>query len=530
MNQAASSATNPYVGPRTFTRAESDLFFGRDREARDLLARVMSERLLLFYAQSGAGKSSLINTRLIPQLRHEGFAVLLPLGRVGRGFHDTVSHAANNYMFSLMSSIDGSGADPARLADVTLTDFLARLVTEDGERWVYEAGSAGAAASSATPAPAQRYVLIIDQFEEIVTTQVGHWQEREDFFRQLDDAMRADPNLWVVLSLREDAVAALDPYSRLMADRLRARFYMERMGTDAALLAIRRPAKLGGRPFEPGVAEKLDADLRLVRVTGQKEAVWDRYVEPVQLQLLCHQLWENVRGRPPAPITEADRVEAGNLDYALEGFYEHTLAEVLKEPDVAEAGVLEPALRTWFDRELITETGIRNYLMRNDVKGRTGTLPNVAVDHLARRYLLHSEPRGGGTWVELVHDRFVVPIKARNAAWSTQHLSAFQQQASLWEKQSRPDGLLLRGEVLVEAERWTVAHPDELIPTAGEFLQKSQKAETITVRDRKRTRTIRIWAGAASIVAVIALVLAALAVKARQVAITQKQLVLTSVS
>ena len=57
---------NPYVGPRTFTRQERDRFFGREREANDLFSLVVSERLVLFYAQSGAGKSSLINTRLIP--------------------------------------------------------------------------------------------------------------------------------------------------------------------------------------------------------------------------------------------------------------------------------------------------------------------------------------------------------------------------------------------------------------------------------------------------------------------------------
>ena len=64
---------NPYVGPRTFTRQEKDLFFGREREARALLSKVMSARLVLFYAPSGAGKSSLINTRLIPQLDDEDF-------------------------------------------------------------------------------------------------------------------------------------------------------------------------------------------------------------------------------------------------------------------------------------------------------------------------------------------------------------------------------------------------------------------------------------------------------------------------
>ena len=76
-----SATENPYVGPRTFERAQGHLFFGREAEARDLLARVVSERLLLFYAQSGAGKSSLINARLTPALQEAGFAVL-PVGRV----------------------------------------------------------------------------------------------------------------------------------------------------------------------------------------------------------------------------------------------------------------------------------------------------------------------------------------------------------------------------------------------------------------------------------------------------------------
>ena len=78
----ADAAVNPYVGPRTFTYAERERFFGREREARDLLSLVISERLVLFYAQSGAGKSSLINTRLVPKLKAAGYAVL-PIARVG---------------------------------------------------------------------------------------------------------------------------------------------------------------------------------------------------------------------------------------------------------------------------------------------------------------------------------------------------------------------------------------------------------------------------------------------------------------
>ncbi len=32
------SLPDPYIGPRTFTLAERDRFFGREREARELLA------------------------------------------------------------------------------------------------------------------------------------------------------------------------------------------------------------------------------------------------------------------------------------------------------------------------------------------------------------------------------------------------------------------------------------------------------------------------------------------------------------
>ncbi|MDQ1301987.1 MAG: hypothetical protein QG637_1909, partial [Chloroflexota bacterium] len=245
-------STNPYVGPRTFAYEQRHLFFGREREARDLLARVLSERLLLFYAQSGAGKSSLLHTRLIPQLQEERGFVVLPVGRVSGELPAGVAQVDNIFVYNLALGMD-EGADPARLAHVTLGDFLARLTRRvvvdkagrERKGWVYDP-----AALPDPPAPgARRYALIVDQFEEIVTSHPARWREREAFFHQLDAAMQADPNLWVILTLREDYVASLDPYAHLMADRLRARFYMERMGVTAGLDAICEPARLGNRPF-----------------------------------------------------------------------------------------------------------------------------------------------------------------------------------------------------------------------------------------------------------------------------------------
>ncbi len=546
---------NPYVGPRTFTRAEGSRFFGREREARELLSLVISQRLVLFYAQSGAGKSSLLNTRLAPQLEAAGF-VVLPTGRVGGAAPPGTGQVANAYLFSLLLSLDQDGGDPARLARLDLADFLAHLTSDDGQSWRYDSAAGTAAAGDAAAYVIPNTVLIIDQFEEIFTTHADRWPERATFFSQLDRALQADPHLWVVLTLREDYVAALDPYAPLMTDKLRARYYMERMGVDAALDAIRRPADLGGRPFAPGVAEKLVDDLRQVRVPGQEKAVPGQYVEPVQLQVVCFQMWErlekagvggqglgsgdwglgvgdqreNEDGQAFAGtkagdkliITEGDLGAAGDVNQALEQFYAETLGAVLGEPGVEAAGVSERALRTWFDRELLTEGGIRSTVLRNEATGRTGSLPNAAVDALARRFLLRSELRGGGTWVELVHDRFVEPIRTSNAAWFPAHLSTLQRQADLWHSQGRPDGLLLRGDALVDAETWATRQAAGLERHEQEFLAACQAERATAERERRDARRIRILAAVAVGVAVLAVV--ALVFAIRQTGLANQQL------
>ena len=118
-----------------------------------LLARVVSERLLLFYAQSGAGKSSLINARLIPQLREEeGFSVL-PVGRVAGQLPAGVAQVDNIFLFNLMASLDQGGGSPAQLAHLGLSEFLEHLVTDDGLAWRYDP------AAAAEPAPAEEAAL-----------------------------------------------------------------------------------------------------------------------------------------------------------------------------------------------------------------------------------------------------------------------------------------------------------------------------------------------------------------------------------
>ena len=64
---------NPYVGPRAFRKDE--LFFGREAETEGLLDKLLPSGVLLLHAPSGAGKTSLIQAAIVPELLNQGFQI-----------------------------------------------------------------------------------------------------------------------------------------------------------------------------------------------------------------------------------------------------------------------------------------------------------------------------------------------------------------------------------------------------------------------------------------------------------------------
>ena len=59
------------------------------------------------------------------------------------------------------------------------------------------------------------------------------------------------------------------------------------------------------------------------------------------------------------------------------------------------------------------------------------------------------EEQRGTLWYRLAHDRLVDAVRSDNARWNTENLSLLQRQALLWEREGRPDRLLLQGTYLV---------------------------------------------------------------------------------
>lgn len=59
----------PWIGPVPCEERDAKRFYGRNKELRELLPKVRTQRLTILSADSGVGKTSLVNAGLIPSLR-----------------------------------------------------------------------------------------------------------------------------------------------------------------------------------------------------------------------------------------------------------------------------------------------------------------------------------------------------------------------------------------------------------------------------------------------------------------------------
>jgi hypothetical protein len=462
---------NPYVGARPFQGNEGPSFYGREREARDLAALISIERLVLFYGAPGIGRSSLIHASLIPRLKAENITVL-PVGRMF-GEPPGGPKVDNIFIFNLLLSLD-SERSVEELAQMTITEFLSRHTTP------------------ASGQPAIR-VLIIDQLEEMFMYHADRWQERAGFFEQLGEALAQDSSLSVLLSVREGYVSQLEEYAGRVPGQLRVRFRLRGIGPEAARQAIIGPAQAAGMAFAPGVAETLVDELRRIR-GSEGELALGQYVEPIQLQLVCFMLWNQL---PPGrqQITPEDISNLGDVDDTLVNYYDDTLARILQaEPEVSEREV-----RAWFEHVLITPARIRGLAYR-DAETTEG-LPNAVVDRLAAHWLLRIEHRRGATWVALIHDRYIEPILEANRRWIAQYGNPLTRPAAEWERTERNPVKLLTGSQLLEARSYAAKNPAELTPLEYEFLEQSQQID----RMRFLSRGCMVLVGVAVVLVIAAL-------------------------
>ena len=487
---------NPYIGPRAFDLGEQ--LYGRDAETRDLVSLLCAERIVLLHSPSGAGKTSLIQAALVPRMIERKFYVR-PIARVNREPTQLLQAGnCNRYVFSLLSSFESALPEAEQipeeeLAGLTLADYLARRPKPPGVSFE---------------------LFIFDQFEEVITLNPADQVNKMAFFTQMGRLL-SDDTSWALFSIREDFLGALDPYLKYIPDRLTTTFRLDLLGVKTASQALQHPVEAMNVIFEDDAVKHLLNDLRQVQVQrpdGRMEAQLGPYIEPVQLQVVAYRLWASL-GPEDCSIGLDDLAALGDVGQALGAYYAQQVETIS-----VQTGVSERSIREWFDRRLISEGSIRSQV-RMGADNSEG-LANSSVYLLEDAHLIRAEKRGGAIWYELAHDRLIEPVHKDNSAWFAQHLSLFQRQAELWDMQHRPEGLLLRGKELAQAESWAERH--RLLPAERDFLKACQQARQQSERERRQIWLMRVLVLVASIAAIAALVFGILASNSNQHAQEQK--------
>lgn len=344
----------PYVGPRPFEPRDRNLFFGRDRETLQIISLILSNPLTLIYSQSGVGKTSLFNAKIVFELRTQYKFHTFPSARVrSLTSQDKMTEGIDNiYMYNALRSME-SDIDSELLKRLTLSSFLKQHPSRP------EVPSTEMEAEG-KPIP---QLIVFDQLEEIFGLYSENWRDQQrDFFQQIADVLNEDNLLRIVFVIREDYLAYLSPFAHLLPRRLGPHFRLERLGRESAIQAVSEPLKNTGRFFAPGVTEKLVDDLLIMRVENMFGAIVEmkgEYVEPVHLQVVCQRLWKKVVAAGITEITEVHLKGTADVNEALTEFYLEVILDASKR-----SGVKLDKIRDWFDQKLITSSGTRGIVHR----------------------------------------------------------------------------------------------------------------------------------------------------------------------
>src|SRR5919109_1478593 len=410
----------PYIGPRAFRRVEADRlrFSGRDTEIDEIVALITSHRIVLIYAQSGAGKTSIINAGVIPSLAKDGFEVL-PVARVQvtsptspvspkNGNNNIPSKVENIYIYNALQSLGRERPEikPESISDLALFEFLDRYFpTRKNEN-----------------REVRPQLLIFDQLEELFSFYPDNWIEQQrNFFQQVADSLDNNPFLRVIFVIREDFLAQLDPFRSILPEKLRARFRLERLHRREAISAIKKPLKKvlekATEDEKANIESEINAlvnELRKMNVvevsSGDIRPLEGDYIEPIQLQVVCKRWWREREASKGLQNKVTSLEELGTVDEALEDFYEDAILAASKETRVHESKI-----RIWCQEKLITPSGTRSMVHRG--QNTTEGIDNNVIDWLERKYLIRKEHRSGASWYELTHDRLIKPIISSNAKW-----------------------------------------------------------------------------------------------------------------
>src|SRR5919112_2914001 len=366
----------PYVGLLPFDERDAAFFFGRENEIDLIAANLVATRLTLLFAPSGVGKTSVLRAGVVPRLH-----------LIGEEDDDLgLRRAAVAYVR------DWSGSPRETVAAELCRALRATGASVDGPAPAEPLGTwlRGLPERASIPVA----YLILDQFEDYFLYHPGD----EELPVELGEVLAArDLNVHVLLSIRADALAALDRFEGHVPHLLETYFRLAHLDRDSAREAIEGPldrynelTALGTQvSVEPELVEALLEQVRAGRVQmGEEANLPERFapadrsdIEAPYLQLVLTRLWEEERARGSAVLRRDTLTELGGAQTIVQSHLDAVMAGLSPQQVQVAADVFH---------HLITASGSKIALTAEDLAAWADSPPDCVRDLLEA---LSSGPR-----------------------------------------------------------------------------------------------------------------------------------------
>ncbi len=223
----------PYQGLLAFTKAERPFFFGRKQVVEELERKLEQQPFVPLIGASGSGKSSVVLAGLIPRLEESGWQVLDPI-KPGFKPLTKLEEVLRKKYFS----------EEEQLLDECIHDE-----SNEGLKPLLECFPQG------------RYLLVVDQFEELFT--VAQAQQRDRFIQLITEvADFPNSSLAIVTTMRADFLEpCLQYYSLTQLIEKQAKYLPTLKGKNL-IDAICEPAKQQGYEVTDELLDKIFTDIK----------------------------------------------------------------------------------------------------------------------------------------------------------------------------------------------------------------------------------------------------------------------------
>lgn len=430
----------PYLGLDAFQEKDAKYYYGREDLLDDCKRILAQNRLLSVLGPSGSGKSSFVYAKLIPHLKKLFFGE----DTDGQCYLSLVpgSNPLKNLVQALgLEKIDGNiGLIELQVNKLYENKkYLAQLIN--------------------TFLKIKKLVLVIDQFEELFTL-CDDQNEIKAFIENIYFLVQQkESDYYVVLTLRSDFENRLIKFDNFSKIFKKSQVRLGSLDTNELRQAIRLPANEVGLKFEDGVIESLLED-----VIGEPAAL------PL-LQFTLLQLWKK---RDRNRITWDAYKFFGGGRTALQRSADKLYEGLIPEDQITAKRILLRMVRLGDELEFTSKRILRKELFSS---GEASDRIERVLDKLVRANLVRrrSGKSTDDDQLEVAHEALVrnwpqLQDWLEENREERKRRKLLTEKAKEWAHHEMDENLLLRGQLLEEAEKY-----EDLDVLENKFVLQSRK-------------------------------------------------------